>query len=228
MIPDDLTFDEKTKCWYSPSAGHLTTIREPPREYAALEPGPADVVLDIGAHVGGFLCWAYSRGCREITSVEPAADTYEVLSKNAEGKEGMIVCYRAAAVADPAPNEITLFTTKNHKTASSSMATVVETRGRDGVTVPALSFRELIRVARPNVIKMDIEGGEFLLDWTDLPDHVKRIAIELHHMGKNAAKASAIGDALDSQGFKEVITGRRGVGFREKKGWFVQAVFVRP
>jgi FkbM family methyltransferase len=229
-----ILFDDKLGFFYREETTHLDTVREPPREYAALEPGPNDRILDIGAHVGGFMGWAHSRGTRTIWSVEPAPDTFEVLEMNHAHRKKMtpdadLRIFNAAAVADPAPEKITLWMTKNHKSKASSMASVQHARGREGVDVPALSFRKLIDDLKPTAIKIDIEGGEYFLDFSNLPDHVNKLAFEMHWVqrDKERAKALHIAETVESQGFREVITGRLGKPFREKLGWNWQIVFTR-
>lgn len=232
--PGQIVFDNSTGFFYREGTTHLDTIKEPPREYAPLTPGPDDRILDIGGHVGGFMGWAFSRGTRTVWTVEPAPDTFEVLQKNAALRQQMdptadIRIFNAAAVADPAPETIELWMTKNHRTKASSMASVQHARGRESVVVKAVSFRRLIEELQPTAIKVDIEGGEYFLNFDDLPSCVRKIAFELHwvNRAKEKAKALHIAETVEAQGFKEVITGTLGKPFREKLGWNWQVVFTR-
>ena len=169
MIPDDLTFDEKTKCWYSPSAGHLTTIREPPREYAALEPGPADVVLDIGAHVGYFSTIAAAKGATVI-AVEANPIYANLLRQNCPQAE-----VHAVAVSDM---EGEFFLSPDPRfTGHPSAAGLSES----GIVVHTKHLTSILNGRYPEFIKADIEGMEYAV-FRDSPrvlDNAKVVIFEV-------------------------------------------------
>ena len=47
--------------------------------------GPADVILDIGAHIGCFSLLAYARGSRKIFAFEALPQNYRMLVRHAMG-----------------------------------------------------------------------------------------------------------------------------------------------
>lgn len=233
IVGSNILFDQKSGYWYRAGTTHLKTVKEPPREYAPMNPGPDDRLLDIGAHVGGFLGWAVSHGCTSVHSYEPAPDTFQVLKKNLACRlsPGLDLKIFQAAVVGDSSKTIKLWMTSNHQTKASSMASINYARGRTYVVVPAVQFNKIVTTYRPTGIKVDIEGGEYHLDFSCLPDSVDKFAIELHWVNRERERercmALAIGDVLEEQGFREVITGRLKKPFREKSGWNWQVTFVR-
>lgn len=232
MQSAEIKHDSKSGFYYREGTTHLKTVREPPNDYAGMKPGPDDRILDLGGHVGGFMVWAYRMGCRKIWTVEPAPDTFEVLSRNRTlCPEGDVRIFNAAAVPDNSPDTVPLWLTKNHETNASSCASTNFYRGRTSVVVPTISFRKLIDDLKPTQIKVDVEGAEFSLDFTNLPDHVRKIALELHWINRgkknNKAAALALTADLESQGFREVVKSKNGMSFRDKKSWNWQVVFAR-
>ena len=58
-------------------------IMEARRCWAAAAPRKTDVVLDLGAHVGGFTTWAAREcGALKVVGYEAAPDTYATLQVN--------------------------------------------------------------------------------------------------------------------------------------------------
>ena len=73
-----------------------------------------------------------------------------------------------------------------------------------GEYVRILSFRSVLGEVRPTVLKVDIEGGEWLLNWDDLPPQLRAIHLEMHMIPKKAGGrqlAPIIHAKLLNQGF---------------------------
>lgn len=131
-------------------------------------------VMDIGANIGVFTRYANERGSKKILCYEPAADNFEMLQLNTcdidiaeiykkgiAGHTGKINLYRIPDVA--ASNSIYPI----------DRATIVE-------EIEVISLLEAI-TPDVDVIKMDIEGGEYTaLLSCDIPNHVKQIIVEFH------------------------------------------------
>ena len=57
-------------------------------------------------------------------------------------------------------------------------------KGRQKLTVDAANFWKKVKEHKPQVLKVDVEGGEYdFMFQEDMPDYVEQIAIELH-LGK--------------------------------------------
>ena len=106
----------------------------------------AGTVLDVGAHVGLFSRLALDRGCR-VFSVEPEMNNFERLQENA-----------------PGATHINKAVTNNKE----AFLSVHPTRGElhklsgTGVPVRTITLDALIeKCGIVDVLKMDIEGGEY-------------------------------------------------------------------
>lgn len=143
------------------------------RAYRPLELRPDDVVLDLGACIGSYTVIA-ARTARKVIAVEPAPENFELLAMNCADLTDRTQLIQAAVVGDRR-GSVRLFT------ASSWNHSTVAYRGRTAsVEVPAVCFADLLETERPTVLKADIEGAEWDLPITDLPDYVRAFAIELH------------------------------------------------
>jgi len=155
-------------------------------------------VLDFGAHCGFFNVYL-NKSCTPVSviSVEPDIRMTEVLAKN--------VCQwnteiHMAAVVDESFEEsfVSLYLGKNFSATNS----IEKFRGRKEVRVPTLKFQDLLRTG-VTFIKCDCEGAEYSLNWRNLPDTVRTIAIEFHfHRPGWAAEMENINGDLAMQGFR--------------------------
>jgi FkbM family methyltransferase len=147
------------------------------RAYELLPIAPDDTVLDVGAHVGAFTrLIALPRGASCVVCVEPDPENLALLHRNVDDEPAVTVL-EGAVVNDDRP-VVELY--RNRR--ASTMHTTVPTRGRDAVQVTAYAFADLLSLYSPEVVKMDIEGGEYaLMDvLMELPACVLALAIEVH------------------------------------------------
>jgi FkbM family methyltransferase len=158
------------------------------------------VVLDFGAHCGFFNVYLNRNfSPARMISVEPDRRMEEVLLKNIRVENTLLIM---GAVVDETYPELTipLYLGKTFSATNS----VEPFRGRDSVDVPVLHF-QLLLAEGVNFIKCDCEGGEYSLNWSNLPTSVHTIAIEFHfHRPKWYHKMVEIDKTLISQGFVHV------------------------
>ncbi|MBB76559.1 MAG: hypothetical protein CMJ75_18800 [Planctomycetaceae bacterium] len=169
---------------------------------SAIDIREGETFLDIGAHIGVVSALAKEfRGAGAVIAVEPMEDTGDVLAKNAEffGFEAV-----QAAVVPGDEEEIDIYVAKNHFGSRSCVPSLLASDSRVKHTVPAVNFRELLGKVKPDVMKVDIEGAEATLDWSELPDNLRCLVIEFHTFRK-AVKDSVgwIQQILVEQGFSE-------------------------
>jgi FkbM family methyltransferase len=139
---------------------------------------PVRTVLDLGANVGISVRWFAARfpGARVI-AVEPDPRLLPRLRANVAGLPDVSV--HAAAVA-PSPGEATFFSTPEGWSSSLSPAATARAVTVRCATVPQILEAE--RLARVDLVKLDIEGGEWaLLDAGELRRATGCIVGELHH-----------------------------------------------
>jgi hypothetical protein len=126
---------------------------------------PNDIVIDVGANVGGFSLLASTRTKNKIISVEPVL--YDVLEENIllNKKKDQIIPLKAA-FGDGNEKEITWGKT---------------------VRVNGITLSKLLKMAggRCDFLKMDCEGGEWdgILQCDEL-DKIGRVAMEYHYFNK--------------------------------------------
>lgn len=132
--------------------------------------------LDVGGHVGSFTYFSLNHlKVASIVSIEPDPANVEVYKKNWSRNKKVRLIEGAAVSSDD--KEITLYLGKTYSATNSIQAI----RGRDSVTVKAIPFRKTLSEVKPTLLKCDIEGGEYLLDWEKLPSYVKVLSIEYHY-----------------------------------------------
>jgi len=115
-----------------------------------------DIVLDCGAHFGGFTRTALNAGAKLVVSIEIAPENVEVLRRNfaPEIAAGRVIVYDKG-VWDK--DDTLVLERKNH-----TWADRVETSGT-GPTVGVTTIDKIVaelKLPTVNFIKMDIEGAE--------------------------------------------------------------------
>jgi autotransporter strand-loop-strand O-heptosyltransferase len=142
---------------------------------------PNDVVLDIGANIGGFARYANELGAEKVVCYEPEWKNYQCLVKN------LPINARAenVAVSDKS-GLITLFL-DNYGGGHSLINTDVNgSRTRNTQKIQSVTLNSILdSIHTINFIKMDVEGAEHLIfeacDFSKL-QKVRNIAIEYHNM----------------------------------------------
>lgn len=133
------------------------------------------VILDLGGFIGTF-AWFATRNLNPmiVVSVEPDPSNIEVFKKN--WPHDLRVELIEAAVTMKDDDTLPLYLGKTYRSCNS----LEPFRGRQRVDVKTVSFHRLLQEYQPDIIKCDIEGGEFGLNWTDLPECVRYIVMEIH------------------------------------------------
>lgn len=164
----------------------------------------SDVLLDLGAHIGCVASRAALLGA-QVISVEAEAENFELLEQNTRSFQNVRTLRGAVYGGDA--ETVELHTTKRRDDSGHSTGThsvLFKTQGPT-VAVQRLDFRRLLAEHQPTVVKCDIEGSEFSLDWSNLPCSVRSIGIELHtRRDLNRDKAKELIKTLEDQGFKPV------------------------
>lgn len=154
---------------------------------------PGDIVLDIGAHIGCSARWFLQRGAAHVVCFEPMPSNVEILRKNAEGLP--IIVMGEAIVNNDEPT-ITMYTPN---TKFSTVHSYIQKKGRTPTVVPARNFVEVVEFYKPQVLKMDTEGGELTLveQFPVIFPYVRSVAMEVHYTTDDAReKAHALMDVM--------------------------------
>jgi FkbM family methyltransferase len=138
-----------------------------------------DVVLDCGAHFGGFVMTALGRGAAKVIAIDIAPETIEALRRTfrAEIAAGRVVVYGKGLWDREGEMKL--------QRSSKAWTDYVGTKGSDSVRVTTID-KIVAELALPRVdfIKMDIEGAErnaLAGAQQTLAKHRPRMAIAAYH-----------------------------------------------
>lgn len=189
--------DHKTNMWYRPEKGELHVLREQ-SQYKNLD-FKDKKVMDVGANIGAFCHLALTNGAAEIEAYEPTPETFDLLTHNMDhlfnspeeklDPKTKCTIENVALVNEPKEETIDFYLSKKFP----SCHTTVPVRGREVIQVRCLDFWKQLDDFKPDILKIDIEGGEynlFLENKRAIPDYIEQIAIELH-MSKKGQKDQA-------------------------------------
>lgn len=116
-------------------------------------------LLDIGAWVGPYALWAAASKHAQVVAIEPDPEAIRQLLLNIEynnlGKQIHVVPHAAG----PAEGRLLLHSVREWGASTSS--TTVDLG--ESMSVRCVSLPEVIRTLRPDLVKMDVEGGESYL-----------------------------------------------------------------
>jgi len=95
---------------------------------------------------------------------------------------------------------------------SSSHSIYHKERKTASVEVRTFSLPYLLKEYRPRVLKVDVEGAEYEIDWSHSLAPVEELAVEFHlwRRGNCAEKAVVIAALLEEQGFNVITPMRTG------------------
>jgi FkbM family methyltransferase len=128
-------------------------------EYPAAKVRNSDIVIDCGAHIGGFTRVALRAGAQKVIAIEPEISNIRAFRRNFtdELKSGKVVLIEKGVWDKNGSLSLHL-----SQTGDSHSVTIAQNAGKDEkievITLDALA-REL-KLPRVDFIKMDIEGAE--------------------------------------------------------------------
>jgi FkbM family methyltransferase len=135
-------------------------------------------VLDLGSNIGFISKRFMEFGCKKVVAYEADPITFEVCKKNLEyfskkyNTEFEIYNY---AVSDTKKQMPFYISKKNHIANS-----LIKGANRSEILVNTISFKDVIEKSKPDIIKCNIEAGEYFFNWNDINDECQILAIELH------------------------------------------------
>lgn len=128
-----------------------------------------DIFMDIGANIGSVSKIA-SKYTKNIICYEPDEDNAEMAIRNI-GEKAPVLKYAISNDGKP----IKLYQAGSNKGKISTVR-----KSKDFKEVQSLPFKTQLKVFKPTLIKIDIEGGEYNIDLTNLQKKIKGLAIEIH------------------------------------------------
>ena len=163
-----------------------------------------DTVVDIGAQIGLFSCFAALQARKgKVYSFEPSPENFAMLAHNVKLNNLRNVMAYHKAVTQKG-GKISLFITDSHTGGHSIYKSAASTRK---VSVEAITLAKIIEennLRKIDFLKMDCEGAEYEILF-NLPrayfERIGRIAMEYHNLdeSRNVAK---LADFLGKQGYR--------------------------
>ena len=164
-----------TELTFRPNTNDLDIFKEQKRDWKGLV-YENKIVLDIGCHVGFFALNALANGAKRVTGYEPHPENYQLAMRHLKGTSCTL--FNSAVTSSEIARAGTAKLYSRLGSPDKSNHSLFVQGGRTGMEVYATSFEEALAKEPFDVVKIDIEGGEYALDFFLLPDTVKMIAIE--------------------------------------------------
>lgn len=163
------------------------------------------VCIDIGAHIGAYALWAWSKGAT-VYAYEPESENFAMLCENIRRNEAFSVTVQNVAVMGQA-GVVSLYKWSKSKGNTGSYGMYYgQAQGAEAQEVRAVTLADVLDMSGPaDVLKLDCEGAEYdilLRAPQTALDKVKRICMEWH---RNVDLAHELRDFLEGRGFKVEI-----------------------
>ena len=181
----------KDGLWYRPDSSDEQMLKDSNilnkrSDYFTIDP-KGKVIMDCGANIGGFINRALKLGAKKVIAYEPEPNNFDMLVINTQDLDNANYQLEQAALISSHEETVSFYL--NASKRSSSSGNRKPSHKKKEYIVHALNFEKELNLHQPDLIKMDIEGGEYdvLMDFT-LPDFVRELVIELHHPSKKMLK----------------------------------------
>lgn len=175
-----LSLSKKYELYYRKNTSDLKMLKESWSDYINVN-CKDKVVMDCGANVGGFVSKSCVDGAKEVYCFEPEPFNVSVLKENIDilkQKFKTNITLIDAALIGSNEDNIT-FNISGAKTSACS-GTVIKTRRSIPLSVKAVNFWNELERIKPQIVKIDVEGGEYGFLTKEFPDYVEEVALELH------------------------------------------------
>ena len=159
---------------------------------------PNDIVIDVGAHIGSFAQAVLSRGCRNVTCIEPDRSNFQIaaahLKSHAESGHVRLVM-GAAWRSDRNADELFLDGYRAFPQSWTRLAGIINTGSGSVVwggsePVRKVAFDEIVDLVTDHgehqvrLLKLDCEGAEWPILLTSQRLHlIREICGEFHEIG---------------------------------------------
>lgn len=167
------------KLYYVPGTYDITIMKEQ-KGYDALFDGiDAKTFFELGGNKGYTSAYALTKGIEKIISFEPEPINAEYFKANTADCPD-VTLYEA--IADTKDGFANFYVNTG---INKGLHSRVKRNGREVIQVQSINFWPILESSGADLLKIDIEGGEYFLDLENrkIPDSVKRIAIEIDWKG---------------------------------------------
>ncbi len=181
---------------------------------------PDDIVIDIGAHIGGFSYASLARGAGKVYAFEAHPENHAIASKNVERFGGRVSCRQRAVWRSDQPSQ---FLYNEDLSGNSNPGGISLLWNDEGEAVETISLDQILSEASEGfqktirLLKIDCEGSEYPILFTSTQlQIVEEICGEYHEVpaGRIPERAKVPGkfERFDRFALKE---------FFEEQGWSI-------
>jgi FkbM family methyltransferase len=159
---------------------------------------PTDLIVDVGAHIGGFSFACLRRGAGAVVAFEPDADNYGMASLNLSRFGARARVIPAAAWRSDAPPRKLQLAASGDRGNTGGGGVVAADGATEAVPFDAALADALARarVSRVRLLKLDCEGSEYPILLTSRLLHlVDEICGEYHESNQPVPDWARVGDA---------------------------------
>ena len=181
IIEEEPTRHKKLDIYYRKNSVDLKMIRECLKHYSLIDFSESDIVLDLGANVGGLgkmICDKVSK----VISVEPDEFNFEVLDFNLSKYENCTQLFGAVT----GNNDFSKVNFSIKDNANSSCAGKITSKNyNENLIIKSVNgypINFLLEKYKPTILKIDVEGYEYNIIKKSLPSYIRVLALELHGM----------------------------------------------
>ena len=167
------------------------------------------IVLDVGANIGAFSCWASQKKAKHVISIEPEANNFAMLELNMRDHYGVESTLYNAGLHSSLDEPSVLYLATSGKNPGNSSTT--PRRGRSESSINLMSVKSL-KEKHPfiDVAKIDCEGAEY--DFMELLiesyPKMKQVSLEIHLSGFSIDKAVKLHHMMIENGYRTTVPPR--------------------
>lgn len=164
-----------------PGTWDAAIFRGAPKEYGQID-FKGRVVLDLGAHVGGFAALAASSGAARVVAYEAGAENFHLLVANCDHLG--VQCRHGAVWRSDRPARVLTWAPSDNP-VNTGGGGVYEGRSESGLEhVDAVPFDGIVdELGVVDLLKIDVEGSEYpILMTSQRLDRIKEIVGEWHRV----------------------------------------------
>jgi len=141
------------------------------------------VVVDLGAHIGGFTTMAADGGAKRVYAYEAWKENFKILQSNVDGYEN-VEAHNCAVWKSNSPVKNVYFH-DDFDQSNTGGGGVFEATGQ-GLEVRCMGLDDIIRdTGFIDILKIDIESSEFPVLFTSARLHMVRAIIGEYHHGRS-------------------------------------------
>ena len=157
-------------------------------EYNKLNIQSDDIIVDFGMNIGMFTIFALQKGAKKVYGYEAEEENYNLACENLNMNITDPSRYLVENFAVVGSNDKQRYFSINKK-KNKGAHSLIEKRGRKATVVECININTVLELAKPTIVKMDIEGAEYeCLKAVKDFSGIREFIFEFHHAHLNDIK----------------------------------------